>query len=79
MSLRERATHLPLSFFFLPRTCRAPCNDQIYQSRIAFAAYPNRALFSKRKEVCLLVKKLDKICTGWLDPEVRETGLACHT
>lgn len=48
--------------------CRAPCNDQVYNSRIAFAKYPNRALFGKREEVCPLVEKLLKICTGWLDP-----------
>lgn len=50
------------------RTCRAPCNDQVYDSRIAFASYPNKALFSKQKEICPMVRKLIKICTGWLDP-----------
>ncbi len=48
------------------RTCRAPCNDQIYNSRIAFASYPNRALFSKRPEICPLITKLVKICSGWI-------------
>lgn len=40
---------------------------QIYNSRIAFASYPNRALFSKRPEVCPLVIKLVKICSGWIN------------
>ncbi len=28
--------------------CLAPCNDQIYDSRITLAKYPNRAMFNKR-------------------------------
>ena len=48
--------------------CRAPCDDQLYNSRIAFASYPNRALFWKRPEVAKLVTKLLKICTGFVNP-----------
>ena len=48
--------------------CLAPCNDQVYDSRITLAMYPNRAMFSKRPEICNLVRKLLKICQGWVDP-----------
>ena len=48
--------------------CLAPCNDQIYDSRITLALYPNRAMFAKRPEICNLVRKLLKICQGWVDP-----------
>jgi hypothetical protein len=50
------------------KVCLAPCNDQIYDSRITLATYPNRAMFSKRPEICSLVRKLLKICQGWVDP-----------
>ena len=54
------------------KTCRAPCNDQIYHSRITFAKYPNKAMFgksSKGLEFCKVVKKLLKICHEWVDPD----------
>ena len=35
--------------------------------RITLATYPNRAMFSKRPEICSLVRKLLKICQGWVD------------
>lgn len=50
------------------KTCLAPCNDQIYDSRITLAGYPNRAMFSKRPEICSIARKLLKICQGWVDP-----------
>lgn len=50
------------------QVCLAPCNDQVYDSRITLATYPNRAMFSKRPEICSLVRKLLKICQGWVDP-----------
>ena len=50
------------------QVCLAPCNDQIYNSRITLALYPNRAMFSKRPEICNLARKLLKICQGWVDP-----------
>ena len=32
------------------------------------ATYPNKAMFSKRPEICSLLVKLLKICQGWVDP-----------
>ena len=40
--------------------------------RITFASYPNKAMFGKDfkgREVCKVVRKLLKICHGWLDPD----------
>ena len=43
-----------------------------FSFRISFASYPNKAVFVgkafKGREVCKLVRKLLKICHGWLDP-----------
>ena len=50
------------------QNCMAPCNDQIYDSRITMAAYPNLATLSKRDEICLVIQKLFKICHEWMDP-----------
>ncbi|CAB4066396.1 ASICN [Lepeophtheirus salmonis] len=50
------------------KKCRSPCNDVLYDSRITSATYPNKKLFRHRPELCPIVYKLIKICTGWLDP-----------
>lgn len=45
----------------------APCNDQVYNSRITMAAYPNLATLAKQDEICLVVSKLLKICSEYED------------
>lgn len=40
----------------------------VFFYRITLANYPNKAMFSKRPEICSVVKKLLKICQGWIDP-----------
>lgn len=51
--------------------CRAPCNDQVYNSQVTFGRFPNRDMFGKREHqaaFCKVVRKLLKICHGWVDP-----------
>jgi hypothetical protein len=39
----------------------------VFFYRITLANYPNKVMFSKRPEICSVVKKLLKICQGWID------------
>jgi len=60
----ETCFQTTLIFF---QICMAPCNDQIYDTRITMATYPNLATLPKRDEVCLIVEKILKICHMWAD------------
>lgn len=46
----------------IPRKCLSACNKQVYEIKLTSQSYPFKELFIKRKDICYVLKKLEKIC-----------------